>query len=133
MTNNNGDKVWRALADPQRRRILDELAAGPLTTGDMVARFDDLCRTAVMKHLDILTDANLVLVRREGRYRYNYLNPVPIEQVCQRWVNQHVRSLASALNRLKEVTEAELPSMKETEEKHADHTSRGSKRRSVRT
>jgi len=100
------DLVWRALADPVRRRILDDLAKAPRKTGEIVDKVEGLCRTAVMKHLDILVAADLVIVRREGRFRWNYLNPVPIERVCSRWVNQHVRQLASAMNRLKDVVES---------------------------
>ncbi len=99
------DLVWRALADPVRRQILDFLAHAPHTTGEVVAQFPALSRTGVMKHLDVLVKAELVLVCWEGRHRWNYTNPVPIERVCQRWVNQHVRKLASAMNRLKEVVE----------------------------
>lgn len=100
--------VWRALADPLRREILDQLVSGPKTTGDLVATFSQLSRTAVMKHLDLLVAADLVLVRREGRLRWNSLNPVPIEQVCQRWVKAHVRPMASAITRLKRLVEADV-------------------------
>lgn len=109
---NRGDgseRVWRALGDALRRELLDALARGPKTTGELVERFDHLCRTAVMKHLDVLVAAKLVIVRREGRIRWNYLNPVPIERVCARWVDGHVRRMGSALNRLKDVVEADLP------------------------
>jgi DNA-binding transcriptional ArsR family regulator len=99
------DLVWRALADPTRRAILDLLAKGPHTTGDLVNAFDSLCRTAVMKHLDVLGAADLVLVRREGRTRWNYLNPVPIQQVCARWVNLHLQRLTSSMTRLKAIAE----------------------------
>ncbi|MCA9125861.1 MAG: winged helix-turn-helix transcriptional regulator [Planctomycetales bacterium] len=100
------DLVWKALADSTRRSILDLLAERPLATGEVVARFEKaLCRTAVMKHLEILVQAKLVIVRREGKMRWNYLNPVPIQQVCDRWVSQHVRQVASAVSRLKELTE----------------------------
>ncbi len=102
------DLVWRALADPVRREILDALFEAPLRTGDLVARFSELCRTAVMKHLDVLVTADLVLVRRDGRFRWNSLNPVPIERVCQRWVQAHVRRLASAMNRLKQLVESDV-------------------------
>ena len=94
------DRVWKALADATRREILDLLAQKPRTTGEIAARFP-LGRTGVMKHLDVLVDANLVVVRREGRVRWNYLNPVPIQRVCDRWVSSHVRGMASAMNRLK--------------------------------
>ncbi len=105
MLSKTDDLVWRALADPVRRSILDELADGPLMTGELVNRFDDLCRTAVMKHLDVLVAADLVIVKREGRCRWNHLNPVPIERVCQRWMQRHVRKLSSAMNRLKDIVE----------------------------
>ena len=106
------EPIWKALADPSRRRILDALADGAMSTGEVVALFDDLCRTAVMKHLDVLVAANLVIVRREGRFRWNSINPVPIERVCARWVNRHVRRKASALNRLKDVVESAPVTMK---------------------
>ena len=102
----NSERVWKALADTSRREILDRLAERPLTTREIVTRFEDsLCRTAVMKHLEILVRANLVVIRRQGRQRWNYLNPVPIQRVCDRWVSRHVRHMASALSRLKDFVE----------------------------
>jgi DNA-binding transcriptional ArsR family regulator len=95
------DLVWRALGDPTRREILDLLREGPKTTGDICSQFPHLCRTAVMKHLDLLTDAALVLIRREGRHRFNYLNPVPIREICERWVRRHIAVRASAMLALK--------------------------------
>ncbi|MDB4777876.1 helix-turn-helix domain-containing protein [bacterium] len=99
------DEIWKALADGTRRRILDVLAERPSTTGELVARFDHLCRTNVMKHIEILVKANLIVVRREGRTRWNYLNPLPIQSVCDRWVSRHVKRMASAISRLKEHVE----------------------------
>ena len=98
--------IWKSLADGTRRSILDALADGPLITGDIVARFPSLCRTGVMKHLDQLVSAQLVVVRRQGRVRWNYLNPVPIQRVCDRWVSRHVRGMASSLSRLKDHVES---------------------------
>ncbi len=100
------DLVWKALSDATRRAILDVLAERPLATGEIVSRFDgQLCRTAVMKHLEILVNANLVIVRREGRKRWNYLNPAPIQHVCNRWVSRHVRQLATSLSQLKDLVD----------------------------
>ena len=99
------DLVWRALADPRRRAILDLLAGRARTTGEVCAHFDDIGRTGVMKHLDVLEEAELVVVRREGRVRWNHLNPAPIQRVCDRWVSRHVRGIARAANRLKEAVE----------------------------
>ena len=96
------DLIWKALSDRSRREILDVLAERPQTTGELVSRFDHLCRTNVMKHVDVLVNAHLVIVRREGRQRFNYLNPAPIQSVCDRWVSRHVKHLASAMSRLKE-------------------------------
>ena len=78
--------VWRALANPLRRALLDRLVEGPLTTGQLAASVPALSRFAVMQHLEVLTGARLVLVRREGRTRLNYLNAVPVQEVCERWV-----------------------------------------------
>ncbi len=104
------DLVWKALADPTRRAILDMLAKTPQTTGDVCAHFarskhGGIGRTGVMKHLDVLQAANLVIIRREGRHRWNHLNPVPIQRVCDRWVSRHVRDIARSANRLKELVE----------------------------
>lgn len=99
------DRIWKALGDPTRRALLDALAEDPHTTGDLVARHPELSRTAVMKHLDVLEAAGLVVVRREGRQRWNYLNPVPIDRVCGRWIHSHVRHLSAAANRLKSLVD----------------------------
>ncbi len=110
------DSVWKALADPTRRAILDVLAAGPRTTGELCEHFamasqqgsgtaGGIGRTGVMKHLDVLQDANLILVRRQGRTRHNHLNPTPIQQVADRWIRQHVRGVTASLTRLQQLAE----------------------------
>lgn len=104
-SDSKNDEVWKALADGTRRQILDVLGERPCTTGELVARFDHLCRTNVMKHIEVLVKANLIVIRREGRTRWNYLNPLPIQSVCDRWVSQHVKKIASSLSRLKEHVE----------------------------
>lgn len=110
------DEIWKALADGTRREILDVLAERPNTTGELVARFTHLCRTNVMKHIDVLVKANLIIIRRKGRVRWNHLNPVPIQSVCDRWVSKHVKRMASSLARLKEhVEERERNSSDATE------------------
>ena len=80
------DAVWRALSNPIRRQLLDRLVAGPMSTGALAETQTELSRFAVMQHLGVLEEAGLVLVRREGRRRLNYLNAVPVQQVCERWV-----------------------------------------------
>jgi DNA-binding transcriptional ArsR family regulator len=96
------DAVWRALANPVRRRMLDLLVEEPLTTGNLAERFaDDLSRFAVMQHLKVLEEADLVVAVREGRRRFNYLNPVPIQQVYDRWVSRYMQPWTDALTSLK--------------------------------
>ena len=95
------DAVWRALANPQRRRILDLLRGKPRTTGELAARFGDLSRYAVMQHLGVLVEAGLVVVRRDGRERWNHLNPVPIRAIYERWVSRYAEQDAKALISLK--------------------------------
>lgn len=92
--------VWRALADPTRREILDLLRDGPRTTGDLAERFA-LSRFGVMKHLGVLVEAGLVFVRREGRLRWNHLNPMPIHQIYRRWIRPFESAAADQLLRLK--------------------------------
>lgn len=104
---NEEDRIWKALGDATRRSLLDTLAAGPRTTGELVAAHPDLGRTTVMKHLGVLEAAGLVVVRREGRVRWNYLNPVPIERVCGKWIHHQVRHLARSVNRLREIAREE--------------------------
>lgn len=80
------EEVWRALASPWRRRLLDLLRAGPHTTGQLAQAIPELSRFAVMQHLDVLTKVDLVVVQRKGRERYNHLNPVPLRSWYERWV-----------------------------------------------
>ncbi len=80
------DPVWKALSDPTRRDILDLLRDRPRLTGEIVEHFPHLSRVGVVKHIEVLRQANLVLVREDGRKRINRLNPVPIQQIYERWV-----------------------------------------------
>lgn len=110
MLSAEADLVWKALADPTRRALLDALGRGRRTTGELCTLFEnELTRTAVMKHLGILEAAHLLLVRREGRFRWNYINPVPIERICQRWVSKHTRSVAAGMLGLKSHLERGKP------------------------
>jgi DNA-binding transcriptional ArsR family regulator len=100
------EPVFKALASPWRRKVLDLLRDGPLTTGDLDAAFPELSRFAVMQHLKVLEEANLVIVRREGRQRFNHLNAVPIRQIYERWVSRFEGHWAGALISLKDMLEA---------------------------
>src|SRR6478672_6008369 len=86
------DPVWKALADPTRRSILDLLRDRPRTTTDIVDAFARLTRFGVMKHLDVLREAGLVHTREEGRQRVNSLNVFPIRQIYERWVSRFRKS-----------------------------------------
>lgn len=94
------DVVWKALADPTRRRILDLLRERPRTTGELDEAFE-VTRFAVMKHLGVLEQAGLVVVRRRGRERWNHLNPVPIQQIAERWIRPYEAVFATSLLGLK--------------------------------
>jgi len=87
MNEQDFNALWKALADPTRREILDYLRDGPRTTTEIVSQFTHLSRFGVMKHLDVLRDAQLVITRSEGRRRLNSLNAVPIRQIYERWVS----------------------------------------------
>ena len=97
--------MWKALANPVRRTILDELYDGPQTTGDLSELFPELSRFAVMQHLRVLEEAELVIPRREGRRRYNYINPVPIQQIYDRWVARYMKPWTEALVSLRDELE----------------------------
>jgi DNA-binding transcriptional ArsR family regulator len=91
------DRVFKALADKTRRRLLDLLAVRPRTTGELSAAFAGLSRFAVMKHLGVLRSAGLLVVAREGRVRWNSLNPVPLRDVLRRWIGKHAELWADVL------------------------------------
>ena len=99
--------VWRALANPVRREILDFLSEEPLATGDLAGYFPRLSRFAVMQHLRVLEEGNLVLRRKVGRQVFNSLNPVPIQQIYHRWVQRFQEPWAEALVSLKSQLEGE--------------------------
>lgn len=101
------DAVWKALANPLRRAMLDQLARQPLTTGELANLFPDLSRFAVMQHLRVLTDAELVYVERQGRQRFNFLNPAPIQMLYDRWVGRYMQPWTEALVSLRDELESD--------------------------
>ncbi len=103
--NQDLDRIWKALADETRRTILDFLRSGPQPTTAIVEQFPDLSRFAVMKHLDVLRQAALVVTREEGRQRINSLNAVPIRMIYERWVSNYQDLWANTLLRVKEAAE----------------------------
>ena len=104
----DADKVFKALADPGRRRLLDKLHANNGQTLSELCEHLDMSRQAVTKHLLLLEEANLVVVVWRGREKLHYLNPVPINEIFERWVGkyqrQHVRVLSDLKKALEEKT-----------------------------
>jgi DNA-binding transcriptional ArsR family regulator len=105
--------VWRALASPWRRRLLDRLRTAPATTGELAAGLPELSRFAVMQHLAVLTEAGLVLPERRGRDRLNHLNPVPLREWYERWVQPLADTGAAELLALKRAAEKGTTQMSE--------------------
>lgn len=96
------NSVWDALANENRRQILDLLKEKPRTTGEIVMKFKGLDRCTIMLHLNILTEAGLVIVKREGKFRWNYLNIEPIQRIYERWLSSYAQPAAALLTRLKD-------------------------------
>ncbi|MEO8029652.1 MAG: metalloregulator ArsR/SmtB family transcription factor [Gemmatimonadota bacterium] len=103
------DAVFRALADPSRRRLLDSLHRSNGQTLTALCHGLDMTRQAVTKHLGILEQANLVATRREGREKLHFINPVPINEIAERWIGKFQRRQLSALSALKKTLEEKRP------------------------
>jgi DNA-binding transcriptional ArsR family regulator len=101
------DLLFRALADPVRRALLDRLRETPgQTLGALIAGLP-MSRQAVSKHLAVLEDANLVAVVRRGREKLHYLNPVPIQQIAARWIGAFEADRVAAIVEFKRRLESE--------------------------
>lgn len=98
------DHIWKALAEPTRRHILDLLREQPRTTGELCRLFP-VSRYAVMKHLKTLEEANLIIVQRKGRIRWNILNTAPLQHIYERWIRAYEACWAVALLKLQRVVE----------------------------
>lgn len=94
------DLVFKALASPTRRRILDALKESTRTTGDLCALFPELDRTTVLQHLRVLERASLVTGRKVGRNRLLALAPLPIKRIHDRWIDDYTRAAVDLLDRL---------------------------------
>jgi DNA-binding transcriptional ArsR family regulator len=98
--------VFKALANPLRRAMCDELRLRPLTTSQLCACFPERDRCTVMQHLGVLEDAGLVVAVRKGRERFNHFDAMPIQAIHERWIGPHAASAAAGLLRLKREVEA---------------------------
>jgi len=101
------DAVFRALADPSRRKLLDRLRRKNGQTLAELCRGLDMTRQAVAKHLTVLEGANLVASKRQGREKLHFINPVPIQQIAERWISKFEQPRLSALAELKRNLEGE--------------------------
>jgi DNA-binding transcriptional ArsR family regulator len=95
------DEVFKALADPSRRRLLDSLHARNGQTLGELCELLEMSRQAVTKHLDILERANLVATTWRGREKLHFINPVPINDIAERWIGKFERNRLKALSDLK--------------------------------
>ncbi len=101
------DKVFKALADASRRKLLDRLHADNGQTLGELCKHMEMTRQAVTKHLKLLEAANLVVAIWRGREKLHYLNPVPIHEIADRWIGKYERSRLRMLDELKKNLEAE--------------------------
>jgi DNA-binding transcriptional ArsR family regulator len=99
------DAVFRALADKSRRRLLDRLRTRNGQTLSEMCEGLDMTRQAVTKHLVILEDANLIVTHKRGREKLHFLNPVPINEIAERWIGKYERGRLDALAELKKQLE----------------------------
>ena len=95
------DMIFKALSDSRRREILDLLKNRSRTTGELCEHFKHLDRCTIMQHLGVLEKADLVIAKREGRLRWNYLNPLPIKELHDRWIGSYADSAVDLLARMK--------------------------------
>jgi DNA-binding transcriptional ArsR family regulator len=98
---NDTDLVFRALADPSRRKLLDLLYANDVQTLTELCEHLDMTRQAVTQHIGVLEGAQLVTTRRRGREKLHFLNPVPLQEIYDRWISKFERSRIKALRELK--------------------------------
>jgi DNA-binding transcriptional ArsR family regulator len=97
------DLVFKGLGDSRRRAMLDLLRRVPRTTGEIVERFPELDRCTVMQHIGVLERAGLVIAKRRGRERWNYLNTLPIKRIHDRWIGRYAAGAVDLLARLDKV------------------------------
>src|SRR3989441_2240964 len=95
------DLVFKALGDSRRREVLDLLKEKARTTGELVEHFRQLDRCTVMQHLSVLEKADLIIVRRKGRLRWNYINLLPIKELHDRWIGSYADGAVNLLARMK--------------------------------
>ncbi len=106
-SDDDSDKIFKALADRRRRKILDLLKNAPKTTGTLCEAFPELDRCTVMQHMRVLEAADLIIVQRKGRERWNHLNALPIKDIHDRWIGEFAENAVTMLASLKSDLEAQ--------------------------
>ena len=99
------DRLFKALSHRGRRKIVDLLREGPMTTGALCAVMPELDRCTVMQHLGVLEEAGLIVAEKRGRERWNHLDVLPIHSVHERWIGPYAAYASSMLRRLKQSVE----------------------------
>lgn len=95
------DLTLKALSNTRRRKMLDLLRGRPRTTGELCDHLKDLDRCTVMQHLRVLEKADLIIVKRKGRQRWNYINPLPIKELHDRWICSYTTGTVDLVARMK--------------------------------
>lgn len=101
MKNRDHDALFKALADPSRRKLLDLLHASDGRTLNELCEYLDMTRQGVTQHLHVLEAANLVATMRRGREKLHFLNPVPLQEIHERWIAKFEKPRLKALSDLK--------------------------------
>ncbi len=101
------DLIFKALGDYRRRQILDLLKSRARTTGEVCEHLNSLDRCTVMQHLGVLEKAELIITKREGRLRWNYINPLPIKELHDRWIGSYANNAVGLLIRMKREIESD--------------------------
>ncbi|MCW1932757.1 ArsR/SmtB family transcription factor [Pararhodobacter zhoushanensis] len=103
------DKVFKALADPSRRKLLDSLCDHNGQTLSQLCAALDMTRQSVTQHLGLLEDANLLSTTRKGREKLHFINPIPLHEVYERWIRKFEEGRLSLLHDLKTQLEGDQP------------------------
>lgn len=99
------DQVFKALADPTRRKLLDRLASKPGQSLGLLVTDLQMSRQSASRHLQVLEEADLITIRWSGREKRHYLNPVPIAEIARRWIDKFSEPKMQALINLKQALE----------------------------
>ncbi|HEU5119468.1 MAG TPA: helix-turn-helix domain-containing protein [Candidatus Nitrosocosmicus sp.] len=95
------NRILKALSNTRRRKILDLIKDQPRTTSELCNFLDELDRCTVMQHLGVLEEADLIVVKHKGKYRWNYINPFPIKEIHDRWISNYSVNTLDLLSKLK--------------------------------